>query len=30
LMDIKKDTIKKQADELNFTNKPKIDYNILN
>jgi len=30
LMDIKKDTIKKQADELDFINKPKIDYNVLN
>ena len=30
LLDIKKDTIKKQADELNFINKPKNDYNVLN
>ena len=30
LIDIKKDAIQKQADELNFINKPKIDYNVLN
>ena len=28
--DIKKDTIKKQADESNFIDKPENDYNILN